>query len=66
MLTIERHDNGRWYDCANRPDLTDYLTEFFRVRAAKARGGRATTEAKRQAARANGAKHTGKQTAIKG
>lgn len=59
MLTIERRTDGRWYDCANCNDLTDYLTEFFRVRAAKARGGRAKTEAKRQAARANGAKHKG-------
>jgi hypothetical protein len=62
-MTIEQRDNGRWYDCVTHIDVTDFLTNLFRLRAAHQRGGKSKSEAKRRAARLNGAKHVGKKAA---
>ena len=53
-------DDGRFYALGTHEDVTDFLTEFFRIRAAKQKGGRSKSAKKRKAAIANGRKHTGK------
>jgi hypothetical protein len=59
-MTFERRGN-RFFDCSTQQDVTDFLAEYFRIRACKVRGGKSKSPAKQKASRRNGAMNTGKQ-----
>jgi hypothetical protein len=61
-MKFERRGN-RFFDCTTLLDVTDSLTNYFRIREAQQRGGRSKSEAKRRASRLNGTKHVGKKAA---